>query len=198
MESESPISHMRASLSSSAYLFFVGDSMEAIGAGASVVAFLSIAIQLQEAQKQMLVALFIHFSHLWKRRDLCYPLLTKGSCTLIRSIKEAPNEVQSILAEVELMGAILKEIQWLGETSDSTQGAADNTLKSALERSRRAMDSLHSLAQNLVDGLNSKSRLRRKITAIEVARKSEKIKKFREILQTTKFDLSLLQLNLVM
>lgn len=96
------------------------------------------------------------------------------------------------------MGVILKEIQRCGETSELTEDAFNNALKSALERCRKPMDFLHALAQSFVEGLNSKSRLKRKITAIDVARKSAKIKRFQEILQTTKHDLSLVQGTLVL
>lgn len=134
--------------------------MEGLSVGASAIAVVSIAIQLTDS--------LIKFSD------------------FIESIKEAPEDVESILSELRFLSLILEDVQLPHSPLNANPSATV-----VLDSLRGKITSFTVLANRYRPGLNSDCRRMRKWNAIKVVSKREKFKKYRESLNETKITLIL-------
>jgi hypothetical protein len=102
----------------------------------------------------------------------------------IETIQEAPEDVKFILSDLRLLSLILDEVQLQPVNANSN----DKTVLNSLQRQ---IASFTALANRYTPGLNSESRRIRKWTAIKVASKRGKFKKYWELLNNTKITLIL-------
>lgn len=104
-------------------------------------------------------------------------------------IREAPDEIRSIVENLDLLSAILREIAFrIQQTGD-----VDANLIGALESCARRIKPLQDITNKALPSFTSGSRLSRKWSAVKVARKEEKVRKFRDCLEETKTTLLLVQ-----
>jgi hypothetical protein len=135
--------------------------MEGLSVGASAIAVVSIAIQLSDSIKK-----FSDF---------------------IDSAKEAPENVESILSELRFLSSILEDIRLQQSSPLNTNTSAANRLTDLQQK----ITTFAALANRYRPSLNSKDRRIKKWTAMKVAFKSEKFKKFSDSLNQEKLNLIL-------
>jgi hypothetical protein len=135
--------------------------MEGLSVGASAIAVVSIAIQLSDSIKK-----FSDF---------------------IDSAKEAPENVESILSELRFLSSILEDIRLQQSSPLNTNTSAANRLTDLQQK----ITTFAALANRYRPSLNSKDRRIQKWTAMKVAFKSEKFKKFSDSLNQEKLNLIL-------
>lgn len=104
----------------------------------------------------------------------------------IESIEEAPEDIESTCSELQLLSSLLKDIRLRHPVLD-TNSSVTKVLKSL----ERKITSFTALANRYKLSLNSQSRRTRTWSAIKVASKREKFKKYRESLNDTKSTLIL-------
>ena len=124
-------------------------------AAAGAVAFASIAIQLGQS--------FVALYQYWE------------------SIKEAPADISTVVQDLKLLAAILRQI----ESDEQKYGQAPevtDVLKSCMAK----VDTLRNLVEELEPGFASKHRLQRKWSALKAVLKNDKVEKFRRSLEETK------------
>ena len=135
--------------------------MEGLSVGASAIAVVSIAIQLTDSIKK-----FSDF---------------------IDSIKEAPEDVESVLSELRFLSSILEDTRLQQSSPLNTNTSAANRLTDLQQK----ITTFTALANRYQPSLNSNDRRIQKWTAMKVAFKNEKFKKFRDSLNQEKLNLIL-------
>lgn len=135
--------------------------MEGLSVGASVIAVVSIAIQLTDSLKK-----FSDF---------------------IDSIKEAPKDVESVLSELRFLSSILEQIRLQPSSPLNT----NSTVANCLTDLQRKITTFETLANRYRPGLNSQNRRIQSWNALKVAFKSEVFKKYRNSLNQEKINLIL-------
>ncbi|KAN0093828.1 hypothetical protein V8E51_017012 [Hyaloscypha variabilis] len=107
-------------------------------------------------------------------------------CEFLASITEAPQEIESIIAQLKFLAELLGDIQ-NNEKIIGPQPA----IKQALERCEAPLRDLQQIADYLVPGFAASSKIKRKWAAISAVRAKDKIAKFQSNLQVAKLDLVL-------
>ena len=97
------------------------------------------------------------------------------------SVKEAPENVSAVVKDLKLLAAILRQIE-LNEQQYGQNAEVTDALKSCTAK----VDILRNLVDQLEPGFASKRRVQRKWTALRAALKSDKVEKFRKLLEETK------------
>lgn len=106
------------------------------------------------------------------------------------SIRNAPDEVHSVVHDLLLFSKILDEIR----ENDEKFGSHDTT-KLALKRCAEIMASLDAITGPLVAGLGSKSAFTRTLKGIETVRQADRVSYLRMTLQDLKATLILARQN---
>ncbi|PMD38288.1 hypothetical protein L207DRAFT_585193 [Hyaloscypha variabilis F] len=109
-----------------------------------------------------------------------------GLCEFLASITEAPQEIESIIAQLKFFAELLDDIQ-NNEKIIGPQPA----IKQALERCEAPLRDLQQIADSLIPGFAASSKIKRKWAAISAVRAKDKIAKFQSNLQVAKLDLVL-------
>lgn len=138
--------------------------MDGLSSAASVIAVVSLAVQLADTAKQL--------------------------CDFWTSIKDAPEDIRTIVADLELLNGVLAEM-----ASESQHTGPDKTLTAVLQSCAGKLKSLTALTANLEPGFASKSLRTRKWTAFKFVLKGEKLRRFQEVLESLKSTLVLGQQN---
>ena len=138
--------------------------MEPLSSTASVIAVVSIAIQLADSTKQL--------------------------CAFWSSIKEAPDEVQTIATEVKILSSIFSEM-----ALEAQRVPPDETLCRVLKACADISEKLRVLTNDLEPGFASKSLTARKWTAFRAVWKSGKCTKIQDALERLKSTTILAQHN---
>ncbi|MCJ1439072.1 hypothetical protein MMC27_008463 [Xylographa pallens] len=124
-------------------------------AAAGAFAFASIAIQLGQS--------FVALYQYWE------------------SIKEAPADISTVVQDLRLLAAILRQIE-----SDEQKFGQAPEVTDVLKSCMAKVDTLRSLVEELEPGFASKHRLQRKWSALKAVLKNDKVEKFRRSLEETK------------
>lgn len=132
---------------------------------ASIIAVVSIAVQLADSIKKQ--------------------------CDFWESIKAAPHEVQTIIADLDLLGFVLRDI-----AAEAGLGQSDATLEKVLRGCGQKLQELDSIFDMLQSGFSSTKRTVRKWTALKSVLKWDKIKQFQTTLDRLKCTLMLVLQNL--
>ena len=103
-----------------------------------------------------------------------------------QSVQEAPEDVQSIIIDLELLSSILAEIA-LAEQQRA--GRPDPIITNALQSCLQHVAPFRQLMDEFELGFNSDSKIRRKWSACKVAHKEKKLQKFGEMLEKAKTSL---------
>jgi hypothetical protein len=106
-----------------------------------------------------------------------------------QQMRDAPDDIRSIVENLDLLSAILREIAFRAQQTV----AVEPTLIKAIESCARRMEILQDIANELLPPLVSGSRFSRKWSAVKAARKEEKLRQFRSCLEETKTSLLLVQ-----
>ena len=138
--------------------------MDGLSAAASAMAVVSLAFQLADTAKRL--------------------------CDFWSSIKDAPEDIRTIIADLELLTSVLAEMAF-----EAQHTGPDTTLAAVLQSCTGKLKSLTALTNNLEPGFSSRSTRVRKWTAIRFVLKSEKLTKFQEVLESLKSTLVLAQQN---
>lgn len=138
--------------------------MDGLSAAASAVAVVSLAFQMADTAKQL--------------------------CDFWSSIKDAPEEIRTVVADLELLTRVLAEM-----ASEAQHIGPDITLAAVLQSCTGKLKSLTALTNSLELGFSSSSSRIRKWTAFKFVLKSEKLTKFQEVLDSLKSTLVLAQQN---
>jgi hypothetical protein len=134
--------------------------MDGLSAAASGIAVVSIAIQVTDSIKK---------------------------CSdFIESIREAPEDIESSLSELQILFSLLKDTRLRNPILDTNSSA-----KILLDSLEQKITIFTALANRYKLGLNSQSRRTRKWSAIKVASKRGKFNKYRESLNDSKSSLIL-------
>ncbi|KAE9368626.1 hypothetical protein N431DRAFT_61683 [Stipitochalara longipes BDJ] len=104
--------------------------------------------------------------------------------SFLKSISEAPKEIESILEDLGFFNALLTRIQ----ETDEPYGP-DAVTNEALQECKKSIDALTELVDSLVPGFASQSNIKRKWTGVEAVMRTEKILKVKTSLQEAKLDL---------
>ncbi|KAL9120774.1 MAG: hypothetical protein Q9187_002672 [Circinaria calcarea] len=137
--------------------------MEGLSLAANIVAITSIAIQLADSVKKL--------------------------CEFWKSIKDAPEEIHTIVADLELLSSVLAEI-----TSEK-QLHPDATTAAVLEICESKVKKLMTIVSDLEPGFASQKPSIRKWTAFKAVIKAEKLRRFQEAVERLKVTLILAQQN---
>ena len=106
------------------------------------------------------------------------------------SIKDAPNDIQSLSKELKLLLTILQNIEE-GEQCYGPDAATTDVLGSC----RAQVNSLTAITEGLERGFTTRSSSRRKWGVLKAVFKRDMIQKFQDILRDTKVTLLLAQNN---
>ena len=136
--------------------------MDGFSSTASAIAVVSLAIQLADTAKQL--------------------------CDFWTSIKDAPEDIRTVIADLELLTSVLAET-----ASEAQHTGPDATLAAVLHSCTGKLKSLTAFTNNLEPGFSSRSSRVRKWAAIKFVLKSEKLTKFQEGLESLKSTLALAQ-----
>lgn len=105
-------------------------------------------------------------------------------------LKDAPKEIYSTCTELSVISSILRTIQ------HAESHAEDNAaLESALLQCQQTVRGLELIAEDLMLGFVSASKVARSWTALKAVKKVEKIKAFQQKLEQAKTTLLLAQQN---
>jgi hypothetical protein len=85
-----------------------------------------------------------------------------ASYSFHRAVKNAPKDVKSILADLQFLETILKEIKQNEEISDPSE-----LVNNALKRCNDPVQAIHILALSLADGMKSRNVVKRKWAVID-------------------------------
>ena len=129
---------------------------------ASAIAVVSLAIQLADSVKQLY--------SFWK------------------SVKEAPEDVQAITTDLQLLQSIFSNI-----AHDAQRAEPDQVLTAALQRCHSNVEELVTILKAIEPGFASTSLRARKWTAVKSVLMSSKLRKFQEIIGGLKTSLLLVQ-----
>lgn len=99
-------------------------------------------------------------------------------------------EISSICTELSVISSILHTIQ-----HDESRAEDSAALKSALLQCQQIVRGLNLIAEDLVPGFASASKVARSWTALRALKKTEKIKAFQQKLEQAKITLLLAQQN---
>lgn len=138
--------------------------MDGLSSAASAMAVISLAFQLAKTTKQL--------------------------CDFWSSIKDAPEDIHTINADLELLTSVLAEIAF-----EAQRTTPDTTLASVLQSCTGKLKALTALTNSLEPGFSSSRSRIRKWTAFKLVLKGEKLTKFREVLESLKSTLVLAQQN---
>lgn len=138
--------------------------MDGLSSAASTMAVLSLAFRLADTAKQL--------------------------CDFWSSIENAPEEIRTIKADLELLTSVLAEM-----ALEAQRTRPDTTLAAVLQSCTEKLKSLTALTYSLEPGFSSSSSRVRKRTAFKFVLKSEKLTKFQEVLDRLKNTLVLAQQN---
>ena len=138
--------------------------MEGLSASASAIAVVSIAIQLADSVNKL--------------RDFW------------SAIEEAPQEVQAISADLELLSGVLAQIAYEAQHIEP-----DPTLIAALNGCSMKIKALAMILSEIEPGFDSRSLRVRKWTAFKATLKHRQLVKFQEALDRLKCTLSLVRQN---
>ncbi|MCJ1226722.1 hypothetical protein MMC12_003375 [Toensbergia leucococca] len=114
----------------------------------------------------------------------------KKLCEFWSSIKEAPDDIHSIATGLGMLSASLTEIAHEAELQQP-----DPTLTRVLKECSVEVNLLTSIVDDFEPGFASSSSRVRRWTALKAVFKTEKLKKFRDFLDSTKTTLLLIQGN---
>jgi len=142
--------------------------MEALAGVSSVLAVVSVAIQLGDGIKKLY--------DFWD------------------SVIEAPQEVQAISKDLKIILDVVEDMQMQFEAQKPNSRAATTT-SAALEQCLNSVGTLQALTYKLNSGLSSNETKRRKWSALKGAWKKTKIANFRESLRDMKLTLLLAKQN---
>ena len=138
--------------------------MDGLSGAASGIAVVSIAIQLGDSIKKL--------------------------CEFWASVKEAPDDVRAITADLQLLSSVLA-----GIASEEQRSGPDPTLTTILEACGDKVNKFTHITNGMEPGFASMSLRVRKWTAVKAVMKGEKIKKCRKLLEGLKITLMMAQLN---
>ena len=136
--------------------------MDGLLAAASAMAIVSLAVQLADTAKQL--------------------------CDFWSSIKDAPGNIRTVIADLELLTNVLAEIAF-----EAQHTGPDTTLAAVLQSCTGKLKSLAALTNNLEPGFYSRSSKIRKWSAVKLILKREKMTRFQEVLESLKSTLVLAQ-----
>lgn len=105
-------------------------------------------------------------------------------------LKDAPKEIYSICTALSVISSILRTIQ-----HDQSRAEDNAALESALLQCQRIVRGLNLIAEDLMPGFVSASKISRSWTALKAVKKAEKIKAFQQKLEQAKTTLLLAQQN---
>ena len=131
---------------------------------ASAIAVVSLAIQVADSVKQLY--------DFWK------------------SVKEAPEDIQAITTDLELLQSIFSNI-----AHDAQHAEPDQVLTVVLQRCNSNVEKLVTILKAIEPGFASASLRARKWTAVKSVLMNSKLKKFQEIIERLKTSLLLVQQN---
>jgi hypothetical protein len=114
--------------------------------------------------------------------------LTICSRSLLRSIDEAPQDIRSIVEELNFLNQVLEGIK-----QNEQDFGCHTTTQMGLERCLETIDALNSMAGSFAEGFLSRNIIRRKWTALESVRKNDQIAKFKAKLHEAKLNLIMAQ-----
>lgn len=138
--------------------------MDGLSSAASITAVVSLAFQLAHSAKQL--------------------------CDFWTSIKDAPEDIRTIVADLELLTSVLAEM-----ASEAQHTGPHTTLAAVLHSCTGKLKSLTALTNNLEPGFDSKSSRIRMWTAFKFILKGERLRRFQEVLESLKSTLVLAQQN---
>lgn len=138
--------------------------MDGLSSAASITAVVSLALQLAHSAKQL--------------------------CDFWTSIKDAPEDIRTIIADLELLTSVLAEM-----ASEAQHTGPHTTLAAVLHSCTGKLKSLTALTNNLEPGFDSKSSRIRMWTAFKFILKGERLRRFQEVLESLKSTLVLAQQN---
>ena len=138
--------------------------MDGLSAVASGIAVFQLAVQLAESFKKI--------------------------CDFWKSIEEAPEEIQAISGDLNLLSSVLIKI-----AQETQHVEPDTTLIAALNGCRVKVKTLTTLLNEIEPGFASKSLRIRKWTAFKAVLKHRELTKFQEALERLKSTLLLVQQN---
>jgi len=142
--------------------------MAGIGEASSIIAIVSLAIQLGDSIKK--------FCNFWE------------------SIQEAPREVRIISRDLSIVSDVLEDIRQEAESSRPYSRTLSASL-AALEQCTDSLETLQELIDGLEPGFSSQEWKIRKLTASKTAWKGEKIRRFQDGLRDMKLTLILARQN---
>lgn len=114
----------------------------------------------------------------------------KQLCDFWSSIKDAPENIRAIMTDLELLSSVLAEA-----ALEAQRTSPDASLTAVLHSCNGKLKSLTMLTDDLEPGFSSKSSRIRKWTAFKFVLKSEKLRRFQEVLESLKSTLVLAQQN---
>lgn len=114
----------------------------------------------------------------------------KKLCEFWKSIKEAPEEIRAISADLELLSSVLIQV-----AHETQHAEPDATLIAALNGCCVKVKTLTTILNEIEPGFASKSLRIRKWTAFKAVLKHGELKKFQEALERLKGTLLLVQQN---
>ena len=138
--------------------------MDGVSSAASVIAVVSLAVQLADSAKQL--------------------------CDFWSSIKDAPEDIRTIITDLELLTSVLAEMAF-----EAQRTSPDSTLAAVLQSCTGKLKSLTALTNNLEPGFSSRKPRIIKWSAFKFVLKREKLTRFQEVLESLKGTLVLAQQN---
>jgi hypothetical protein len=142
--------------------------MEGLSAASSVIAVVSLAIQIGASIQKL--------------------------CDFWDVVEDGPKGVRAILTDLHVVSNVLEDIR-CDASLFKPHSRALNACLTALDGCRESVEALSAIVNDLQPGFSSQNGTAKKFTALKIAWKADKIRRFQESLRDMKITLTLARLN---